>query len=401
MSFNSATSCFSQRQILLELAGVFLKLGVSSFGGPVAHIALIEQEIVTRRDWLDRQEFLDLVGATNLIPGPNSTELVIHIGHKRAGIPGLMVAGISFILPAMLMVLLLAAFYQRTNSLPEIRWVLSGVQPVVIAIIAHALGKLARTAIKNRFTFFLACAAIILVSLGINEVAVIFLSALAGMIAGAKLPLRSNAETAQSTPREPDNSDAHTRGAPLFLMMASAPLTMPTLTNLFFIFLKIGSLVYGSGYVLLAFLRDDFVTKTGWITDRQLLDAISIGQLTPGPLFTSATFIGYLIGNVPGALVATLGIFLPSFLFVAVLARGLEKLRSSPRARPFLDAVNAASLALMTVVTWQLLRASILDSGPIFIALLASSALLVLSFTRVNSLWLLIAGAIAGFFWRC
>ena len=286
ISWKSAISKFSQRQILLELAGVFLKLGACSFGGPAAHIALMEAEVVTRRGWLNRQEFLDLVGATNLIPGPNSTELAIHIGYKRAGIPGLIVAGISFILPAMLMVLLLAAFYVRTNSLPEMRWILTGVQPVVIAIIAHALGKLARTAIKNRFTFLVATSAIILVALGINEVAVIFLSALIGLIAGAKMPLKSAAQNQQSTPREPDNRDSQTHGAPLFLVMTAAPFAMPTLGNLFFIFLKIGSVVYGSGYVLLAFLRDDFVTKTGWITDRQLLDAISIGQLTPGPLFT-------------------------------------------------------------------------------------------------------------------
>jgi len=389
------TSPLSHREILLELAGVFLKLGASSFGGPAAHIALIEQEIVARRHWIDRQEFLDLVGAMNLIPGPNSTELVIHIGQKRAGIPGLIVAGISFILPATLMVLLLAVFYVRTNSLPEMRWILTGVQPVVIAIIAHALSKLARTAIKNRFTFFVAVTAILLVACGINEVAVIFLSALAGLIAGAKIPPATPDKLTRSTPVKPQQ-----QSAPLFFLMASIPAAMPTLGNLFFIFLKIGSIIYGSGYVLLAFLRDDFVTKTGWISDRQLLDAISIGQLTPGPLFTSATFIGYLIAQVPGALIATVGIFLPSFFFVAALSRRLEKLRASPRARPFLDAVNAASLALMAVVTWELARASIADSGLGFTSVLGICALLVLTLTKTNSLWLMIAGALIGFLWH-
>lgn len=385
----------TDQEKLRELALVFLRLGATAFGGPAAHIALIEQEIVTRRKWIDHQEFLDLMGATNLIPGPNSTELVIHIGQKRAGLPGLIIAGICFILPAMLMVLLLAAFYVRYNSLPEMRWILMGVQPVVIAIIANALSKLAKTAIKNWFTLLIAVAAIALVVVGINEVAVIFLAALAGICAGFKLPSERNTITDQTAPDKPDTSRV-----PLLLFMGAVPTTMPTLGNLFFIFLKIGSIVYGSGYVLLAFLRDDFVTKTGWITDRQLLDAIAIGQLTPGPLFTSATFIGYLIANVPGAMVATLGIFLPSFFFVAILASALEKLRASPRARPFLDALNAASLALMAVVTWQLAGASIKDSGLGFTLVLGVCALLVLSFTKINSLWLLMAGALAGFVWQ-
>ena len=382
-------------QILIELALAFLRLGATAFGGPAAHIGIMQQEFVTRRKWLDAQEFLDLVGATNLIPGPNSTEVAIHIGFKRAGLAGLVVAGVCFIAPAMLMVLMLAALYTRHQSLPEMRWLLTGVQPVVIAIIAHALGKLARTAIKNRFTFVVAMAAIALVVCGLNEVAVIFLAALTGLLAGAGKRQREYSLSEQDAENEPKKT-----GAALFIFAGATPLAMPMLAKLFLIFLKIGSLVYGSGYVLIAFLRDDFVAKTGWITDRQLLDAIAVGQLTPGPLFTSATFIGYLIGHVPGALVATLGIFLPSFFFVALLARSLEKMRRSPRARLFLDALNAASIALMAVVTIQLLAASIDDAGPFFPLALGIFSLLLLSATKINSLWLLATGALLGFVFR-
>jgi chromate transporter len=383
----------SHQRRLLELATTFLHLGATAFGGPAAHIAMMERELVTRRAWLEPQEFLDLIGATNLIPGPNSTELAIHIGERRAGLSGLLVAGISFILPAMLMVLALSWTYVRYQSLPQIGWVLAGVQPIVIAIIAHALWKLGRTALKSIFTLAVALAAGVLVVRGVPEVAVIFGAALIGLLAGWRTPNAPQPTTAisdhnGSTPKAP--------GTPAMLLGA-LPLISPSLTKLFLVFLKIGSLIYGSGYVLLAFLREDLVQKLGWVSDRQLLDAIAIGQITPGPLFTSATFLGYLVHGFSGALIATLGIFLPSFCFVALLAQSLKRLRFSPRARPFLDAVNAASLALMAVVTWELGRASIAEGSWVFTLVSASAALLLLTTTKVNSLWLLLAGALAGY----
>lgn len=391
----------SAQRRLFELATTFLHLGATAFGGPAAHIALMEQELVTRRGWLERQEFLDLIGATNLIPGPNSTELAIHIGERRAGIPGLITAGVCFILPAMLMVLALAWAYVHYNNLPQVGWILTGVQPIIIAIIANALWKLGRTAIKSLFTALVALAAGVLVALGINEVLVIFLAAVVGLLFSFKTPPGSTPKEAPTTDEDSTGSTPGStpggNAAPALLFLNILPLSAPPLTQLFLVFLKIGSLVYGSGYVLLAFLREDFVENLKWISDRQLLDAIAIGQLTPGPLFTSATFIGYLVEGVPGAIVATLGIFLPSFFLVALLSAGLKRLRSSARARHFLDAVNAASLALMAVVTLQLASASVHAGGWIFTIVLGAFALAVLLFTKVNSIWLLMVGALAGF----
>lgn len=367
-------------------------MGATAFGGPAAHIALMERELVERRGWLERQEFLDLMGATNLVPGPNSTELAIHIGHRRAGMPGLIIAGISFILPAALMVLFLAWGYVRYQNLPQISWILTGVQPIVIAVVIHALWKLGSSALKDALTILTALGAGILVASGLSEVAVIFLAALLGGIRAWQ------AKPNLSPPIDPPTPVAGTNSVPGFLLLGTAaPLAQPMLGQLFLIFLKIGSIVYGSGYVLLAFLREDFVERLQWITDRQLLDAIAIGQLTPGPLFTSATFIGYLIQGVPGAVVATVGIFLPSFIFVTILSMLLKKVSRSPRARVFLDIVNAASLALMAIVTWELGRASIADGGWILTALLGGAALLMLTTTKINTMWLILVGALAGY----
>ncbi len=381
-----------QRRNLIELATTFLHLGATAFGGPAAHIALMERELVERRGWLERQEFLDLMGATNLVPGPNSTELAIHIGHRRAGMPGLVIAGICFILPAALMVLFLAWGYVRYQSLPQISWVLTGVQPIVIAVVVHALWKLGRSALKDIFTVIIALGAGMLVVSGLSEVTVIFLTALLGWIWAWRT------KPASPPPAKPPATPTQINSTPSFLLLSTAaPLTQPMLGQLFLIFLKIGSIVYGSGYVLLAFLREDFVERLQWITDRQLLDAIAIGQLTPGPLFTSATFIGYLIQGVPGAMVATLGIFLPSFIFVAILSVVLKKASRSPRARVFLDSVNAASLALMALVTWELGRSSVADAGWLLTALLGGMALLMLTTTKINTIWLILAGALAGY----
>jgi len=384
---------------LRELALLFLRLGATSFGGPAAHIALMEDEVVTRHKWLSRQQFLDLSGATNLIPGPNSTELAIHIGKHRAGWPGLIVAGAAFIFPAVLIVLALAWAYERYGSLPQMRWLLYGVQPVVIAIVAQALWKLARTALHGIFPIVVALVTITLIAAGINEVTVIALAAGVGLIAGW-LTQRSKPQTEISpTTDDADPSPEPPTSLPAIILLGSpAVLAAPTLTGIFLVFLKIGSVIYGSGYVLLAFLRADLVERLHWLTDQQLVDAVAVGQMTPGPVFTTATFVGYQIAGVPGALAATVGIFLPSFLFVGFLSLIMERLRDSPMMRVFLDSVNAASLALMAVVTFELLRIAVIHDQrlDLFTVAIALGTLALLLLSRVNSAWLIAGGAVLG-----
>lgn len=393
---------------LRELAALFLKLGATAFGGLVAHIAMMEDEVVTRRKWLDRQHFLDLIGATNLIPGPNSTELAIHIGQQRAGWPGLLVAGTCFILPAMLIVMLLAWLYAHYGTLPQSRGIMLGVQPVVVAVIAQALWKFLQTALKGVFTIAITVIAASLVVVGINEVAVIALAALTGIIYGWLQHTKCRTHSNQNVEQEAEepvidgagDTDLHhwsTPKAPVFLALGGTLSSVP-LWHLFVVFLKIGSVVYGSGYVLIAFLRADLVDRLHWLTDRQLLDAVAIGQLTPGPVFTTATFIGYQLMGVPGALVATMGIFLPSFLFVGLLSLILDRLRKSVIMRGFLDSVNAASLALMVVVTLQLALQTFTTNrqADIISIVIALLSLLTLLQTRINSAWLIAGGAVAG-----
>lgn len=365
-----------------DVAGLFLKLGFTAFGGPAAHIALMHNEVVKRRRWLSEQEFLDLVGATNLIPGPNSTEMAIHIGLRRAGWLGLLAGGLGFVGPAVLIVLLLAWAYVRFGSAPEAGWLMYGIKPVVIAIIAHALWSLGRRALKTVPLALLGLVVIVLYFLGANEIALMFAGGLLVMLASNLQGLR------------------HLRpkigllfpGPGLFASGALAS-TAFGLPLLFLTFLKIGAVLYGSGYVLLAFLRADLVVRYGWLTDQQLLDAIAVGQVTPGPLFTTATFIGYVLAGVPGALLATLGIFLPSFIFVALLSPLIPRIRGSAWASSFLDGVNAAALGLMAAVTWQLGRASLVDP---LTALMALAALGLLLRFKINSTWLILAGALVG-----
>lgn len=372
-----------------EIARLFLKLGTIGFGGPAAHIALMEDEVVHRRHWLTREAFLDYVGATNLIPGPNSTELAIEIGRDRAGWPGLVVAGVSFIAPAVVIVSIVAWLYVRFGQLPGALALFAGVKPVVIAIVVQALWRLARTAVKTVWLGALAVASIVAVVAGAHELLVLLAAALvsaavvrfratAGNI-GAILPLL--------TPRMGAGPPIAALGS-----AASAPIAV-SLWPLFGIFLKIGSVLFGSGYVLLAFLRADLVQRLGWLTERQLLDAVAVGQVTPGPVFTTATFIGYVLGGVPGAGVATLGIFLPAFVFVALSGPLVPRLRRSPTAGSALDGVNAASLALMATVTWQLGRASVVDWRTFMLAAVAG---IVLATKRVNAAWLILGGAIVG-----
>ena len=370
-----------RRERLAEVAFVFLRLGTIAFGGPAAHIALMRDEIVRRRRWVSEQHFLDLVGAANLIPGPTSTELTIHLGYARAGWPGLVVGGACFILPAMIIVLAVAWAYAAYGALPAVGWLLYGVKPVIIAVVAHALWGLLRTAVTGPVMAAVALGALTLALLGVNELAVLAAGAVAGLV--VRRPWTQSAPAALLI--------WPLGGLPTLGLAAAA--TPVSLSTLFLTFLKIGAVLYGSGYVLLAFLRGDLVERLGWLSEAQLLDAVAVGQFTPGPVFTTATFIGYLVAGLPGALLATLGIFLPAFAFVAATGPFVARLRRSPWTAGLLDGVNAASLALMAAVTWTLGRAAIVDP---LTAVLALAALALLLRTRLNSAWLVLGGGLIG-----
>lgn len=368
---------------LWTLCLLFLRLGTTAFGGPAAHVAMMEDEVVRRRRWMTRDEFLDLLGAANLIPGPNSTELAIHIGHRQAGWRGLVVAGASFILPAMLIVMAFAWAYVRYGSLPQVAGVLYGVKPVIIVIVLQALWALGRAAVRSAFLAFVAAASIALTLVGVHELLVL-------LAAGAVVALMRLIRR-----RLKDRVLLSASASPLLLLLqTSAAATAPFgLWPLFIFFLKVGAVLYGSGYVLLAFIRADLVERWHWLTETQLLDAIAVGQVTPGPVFTTATFIGYVLGGTRGALIGTLGIFLPAFFFVAVSGPLVPRIRQSLVAGSFLDGVNVAALALMLVVTYQLGHAAIVDLKTIAMAL--TSAVILFRF-HVNSAWLISGGAIAG-----
>jgi len=370
------------RRHLTEVAGLFLRLGATAFGGPAAHIAMMHDEVVKRRKWLSEQEFLDLLGATNLIPGPNSTEMAIHLGLLRAGWLGLVVGGACFILPAMCIVMALAWVYVGYGATPTAAGVLEGVKPVMIAIIGKALWDLGRKAVKNRLTAGVGAAVLALTAFNVNEIALLALGGAAVMLAENAGRLRSARLRCLALPL-----------AALGLPAAGAAAAGFSLSGLFLTFLKIGSVLYGSGYVLLAFMRADFVTRLGWLTDQQLIDAIAVGQVTPGPVFTTATFVGYVLGGFPGGLAATLGIFLPSFVFVALVHRAIPKLRSSVWLGSLLDGVNVASLALMASVTLQLGRSSLVDVTTVGLALVSG---VLVWLTRINTTWLVLFGALAG-----
>ena len=364
---------------LAEVAALFLKLGLTAFGGPAAHIALMHDEVVIRRKWLTNEQFLDLLGATNLIPGPNSTEMAIHIGYVRAGWAGLLLGGLCFIAPAMLIVLAMAWLYVQFGTTPEAGWLLYGIKPVVIAIITQAIWTLGSKALKNSALIFISIIVFALYFLGGHEILLLFVAGLIYMLISNVRRLRNM------------NTTALFPLGGMALSQAAISFSHPIL---FLTFLKIGSVLYGSGYVLLAFLRADFVLRLGWLTDQQLLDAVAIGQVTPGPVFTAATFIGYLLGGTSGALLATLGIFLPSFIFVAISNPLIPKIRNSAWASSLLDGVNASSLGLMAAVTFQLAASSLADIYTFSIAII--SLVLLLRY-KINSTWLIAGGAIAGF----
>jgi chromate transporter len=384
-----ASRAAAPRGSVSEVARLFLRLGIIGFGGPAAHIALMEDEVVRRRRWLTREEFLDLLGATQLIPGPNSTEMAIHVGFVRAGWPGLLAGGACFIVPAMVITLSLAAAYARYGRLPEAGWILYGVKPVIIAVVVQAVWSLGRRALATPLAGAIGLLVVALALRGVNEVALLFAATLAvpvlrGILAAggvrALAPGGLMVAAAGGATGLAPHAPAAVAGGALLLQLA-------------LVFLKVGSILFGSGYVLLAFLRPDVVERSGWLTDAQLLDAVAVGQLTPGPVLTTATFIGYQIAAIPGAIVATVGIFLPSFVFVALSSPLVPRLRRSPRAAGLLDGANAASVALMALVTWQLGRAAIVDW--VTAGLAVASAVLVAS-TRVNSAWLVAGGAAAG-----
>ena len=376
---------------LLDLALLFLRLGTTAFGGPAAHVALMEDEVVRRRRWLSREQFLDYVGATNLIPGPNSTELAIHIGLARHGWPGLFVSGVCFILPSALIVGVIAWGYVRYGALPQVAGILAGIAPVVIAIVVSALWQLGRTAVKSSYLAMLGLAALLALLSGVHEMVVLLAAGLASGVAVGAVTWRGRFAAVLSLVCGWTSWRVGVLAATI--AGAAGPTAAFTLWSLFLVFARIGALLFGSGYVLVAFLRADVVERLGWLTERQLLDAVAIGQVTPGPLFTTATFVGYLVGGVTGAAVATVGIFLPAFVFVALSGRLVPRLRRSRVAGAVLDGVNVASLAMMAAVTWQLGSATL--RAPVPLALAGLSALLLTRYS-VNPAWLVAGGATLG-----
>lgn len=373
---------------LKEISLLFLKLGTIAFGGPAAHIAMMEEEVVNKKKWLTHDQFIDLLGATNLIPGPNSTEMAIYIGYTKAGWRGLLAAGLCFIIPAVFIVSIIAGFYVTYGNLPEISGILYGIKPIIIVIIIKALWNLAKTALKNQLLLILAILSAVLNFLGINELVVLFGS---GIFMVLKQLLSKN---------HIKNNFKIFGFLPLHMAASSALINVVNTASfslylLFLTFLKIGAVLYGSGYVLLAFLQTDLVEHFGWLTQQQLLDAIAVGQFTPGPLFTTATFIGYVLNGWKGAIVATVGIFLPSFLFVAATGPFISKLRKSALFSVFLDGINASAVSLMLVVTIKLIGGVFINPLTIIIGLFS---VYLLFFTSINSAWLILAGGIIGYF---
>ena len=371
-----------------EVARLFLRLGLTAFGGPAAHIAMLRDEVVVRRKWMEDQHFLDLLGATNLIPGPNSTEMCIHVGYQRAGWQGLLAAGGFFILPAALITTILAWAYAEFGTTPQAAWLLDGVKPVVIAIILQALWGLGGSAVKGIFGGLVALAALALYFAGVDALLLLLLGGLVMMLYQNRASLTANLPALLAMPLFQPALWAGPAAAKL--LQTPQPFSQG---RLFLSFLKIGSVLYGSGYVLVAFIQDEFVSGLGWLSSQQLIDAIAIGQVTPGPVFTTATFIGYQVGGLPGAVLATLGIFLPSFIFVALSNPLIPRLRRSPWIGGLLDGVILSSLGLMAAVTLELAGDAL--SSPLTIATGLLAALLLIRY-KVNTTWLIAGGAVLG-----
>src|SRR6266478_4607777 len=364
---------------LWEIAVAFLRLGFIAFGGAVAHIAMMEEEFVRRRGWLSREEFVDRVGAVNLLPGPSSTEMAIYLGHLRGGIPGLLIAGAAFILPAAFMMLAMAWTYVRYGALPQIAGLLWGVKPVVVVLIAQAVWSLGKTALKSRELMAIAAIVLGLAAMRVSTLALLIGTGVAWIVAnrfGEKRAGQNNVALATAS-----------------VAGGAAAAAAITTAGVFVYFLKIGALLFGSGYVLLAVLREDLVTRMHWLTESQLLDGIAVSQATPGPFYTVATFLGYVLSGWYGAGLATIGMFVPAFTYVAITANVLPRLRKSPTASAFLDGVNAAAVALMAFVGFQFAREAVMT--PLAAVIAAASAVLAFRF-RVNSAWLILGGAVCG-----
>lgn len=368
----------SRSNELKELAKLFLKLGFTAFGGPAAHIAMMQQEVVEKRKWLTEQHFLDLIGATNLIPGPNSTEIAIHIGHERAGWRGLIVAGICFILPAVFITGIFAWLYKQYGQLPQVQPFIYGIKPAIIAVILAAIYPLAKKSLKTFELGIIGAAVLILSLLNFNEIYLMFG---AGIFALALTSIKMRNTINSFFPFT-------------LLQISNTTFFSATNINLFLIFLKIGAILYGSGYVLFAFLDADLVSK-GLLSRQQLIDAIAVGQFTPGPVFSSVTFIGYQINGWAGAAISTIGIFLPSFVFVALLNPLVKRMRSSKLFSAFLDAVNVASVAIIIAVCYTMGKDSITDWWTIFIA--TASIVLTFSFRKINSAFIVLGSSLFGY----
>ncbi|MFS4492155.1 chromate efflux transporter [Maribacter sp. 2308TA10-17] len=367
----------SEGQKLKEIAVLFFKLGSIAFGGPAAHIAMMEDEVVRKRKWMTQEHFLDLMGATNLIPGPNSTEMTMHCGHERAGWKGLFVAGFCFIFPAVVITGIFAWLYKKYGQLPEVEPFIYGIKPAVIAIIIMAAYKLGKKAVKNTKLAILGIAAIVVCLLGVNEIIVLFGCGLIGLL--IYLITNRNNTLNSFIP---------------FLIFQGASETSISNIKILLTFLKIGAILYGSGYVLFAFLDAELVAN-GWLTRQELIDAVAVGQITPGPVLSTATFIGWQLNGISGALLATLGIFLPSFLFVLLLNPLIPKMRKSKIMRSILDAVNVAAVALIVVVCIQMSKDTLTDWRTILIAIISIATVFI--FKKANSAYIVLGGALLGY----
>lgn len=379
------SATFSQRW--LEIAQVFFKLGVIGFGGPAAHIAMMEEEVVTRREWITRSRFLDLIGATNLIPGPNSTEMAIHLGYIYGGVFGLILAGVCFLIPAVVITGIFAWIYVAFGDLPQIAPLFYGIKPAVLAVILGALWKLGNKAIKSYQLLLIGLGVAVLLLFGINEVIALLIGGFVGMLLLRKVLPKETAEGLIVT---------LSFGTILKAVAATTAQTVPPLWKLGLFFLKVGSILFGSGYVLIAFIEGELVNQNGWLTQQQLLDAIAIGQFTPGPVLSTSTFIGYVIAGIPGAIVATLGIFFPSFIFVLILNPIIPRLRNSQWTSAFLDAVNVSAVGLMAVVTLQIAYSLFLQPLDYIAILIFIIGAIALFRFQLSPLWLVLEGAILG-----
>jgi chromate transporter len=364
-----------------EIAAAFLRLGFIAFGGAVAHIAIMEEEFVRRRKWLTREEFVDRVGAVNLLPGPSSTEMTIYLGYVRGGFAGLVVAGASFILPSALMMVTFAWIYLRYGSLPQIAGVLWGVKPVVVVLIAQAVWSLGKTVLNSRELMVIAAIVLGLAAKKVSTLPLLIGTGVAWIVADRFGQKAGGSQAAIGA--------VSGAGTAVTVVTAAAA----TIGGVFFYFLKIGALLFGSGYVLLAVLREDLVTRLHWVSESQLMDAVAVSQATPGPFFTVATFLGYVLSGWKGACLATVGMFVPAFVYVAATANFLPRLRKSPTASAFLDGVNTAAVALMAFVGFQFARQSVMS--PLAAAIAVASAVLAFRY-KVNSAWLILGGAVVG-----